>query len=101
MAERSGIPRSAVSDIERGVRKVDAVELARLAVIFDMPVGYFLGEDLDPVAVGRDEVRAVASVAALLSTTDRHRLLHFARLLQGAAAAGDGTRPRRLAGASQ
>ena len=45
VADKTGIPRSAVSDIERGARKVDSLELRKLARLYMYPVGYFLGEE--------------------------------------------------------
>lgn len=95
VSRRTGVPRSAISDIERGVRKVEAVELARFAFIYGMPLGYFLGEDLDPdghLGVegrgGIDLVQAVTGLAAVMSVHNQHRLLDYARLLHGAEVAG-------------
>jgi transcriptional regulator with XRE-family HTH domain len=45
VAERTGIPRSAVSDIERGLRRVDAVELTKFARLYQVPVSWLLDED--------------------------------------------------------
>src|SRR5476649_1595838 len=39
------IPRTALTDIENGQRRVEAIELARLARLYRQPVGYFAGED--------------------------------------------------------
>ena len=39
------IPRTALTDIENGQRRVEAIELARLAKLCRQPVGYFTGED--------------------------------------------------------
>lgn len=95
VSRQTGVPRSAISDIERGVRKVEAVELARFAFIYGMPLGYFLGEDLDPdghlgmgARGGIDLVQAVTGLAAVMSVYNQHRLLGYARLLHGAEVAG-------------
>jgi transcriptional regulator with XRE-family HTH domain len=45
VAECTGVPRSAVSDIERGQRKVDAVELTKFARLYQQPVSWLLDED--------------------------------------------------------
>ena len=45
VAECTGIPRSAVSDIERGQRRVDAVELTKFARLYQVPVSWLLDED--------------------------------------------------------
>ena|ERR1041384_5573202 len=47
VAARTGIPRSALSDVERGLRKVDSLELRKLTLVYRRPVGYFLDEDQD------------------------------------------------------
>lgn len=86
VASRTGIPRSAISDIERGARRVEALELARFASLYGMPLGHFLGEDFGPD--GDDVVRTVAGLAAAMSVADRHRLLDYARLLHTASVAG-------------
>ena len=40
-----GVPRSALSLIEAGTRKVDALELKKLAGLYKRPVAYFTGEE--------------------------------------------------------
>jgi transcriptional regulator with XRE-family HTH domain len=42
VAEHTGIPRTAISDMERGVRRVDSLALRKIARLFQMPPGYFL-----------------------------------------------------------
>ena len=42
VAEKLGLPQSYVSKIESGERRVDAVELERLAKIYGKRVNYFL-----------------------------------------------------------
>ena len=42
VAEKLGLPQSYVSKIESGERRVDAVELERLAKIYGKNVSYFL-----------------------------------------------------------
>ena len=39
------IPRTALTDIESGQRRVEALELTRLAKLYRQPVGFFTGED--------------------------------------------------------
>jgi transcriptional regulator with XRE-family HTH domain len=76
------IPRSAVSLMEAGQRKVDAIELKRLAEIYQRPIDYFTGESgvaLPPVP---ESVQHLARTAAKLSDRDREELLQFARFLQ-------------------
>ncbi len=87
-----GIPRSALSNIETGQRRVDALELKRLAELYKRPVGYFTGEA--PVESGLPEdIAHLARAAAGLSDRDRQELSRFADYLRARAQAeqaGDG-----------
>ena len=60
------IPRTALTDIENGQRRVEAIELARLAKLYRQPVGFFTGED-DAVASMPVDVVHLARRAADLS----------------------------------
>jgi transcriptional regulator with XRE-family HTH domain len=46
VSDRTAIPRTAMSDIERGVRRVDALELVALAEAYGQPVTHYLGDTL-------------------------------------------------------
>jgi transcriptional regulator with XRE-family HTH domain len=88
VSEQTGIPRSAISDIERGSRRVESLELKRLAELYRMPVGYLLGD----VAPGNDEVNgapapdatveALARTASEMGEQEREEVLRFALFLQ-------------------
>lgn len=74
------IPRTALTDIENGQRRVEAIELARLAKLYRQPVGYFTGED---AAAGLPiDVAHLARQAADLSEQDRTELGRFAEYLR-------------------
>src|ERR1700704_6697285 len=45
VAKKLGIPRSALSNVEAGARKVDAIELAQLAKLYQRPVAWFTGDE--------------------------------------------------------
>ncbi len=75
VAQATGLPRTAVSDIEHGHRKVSGVELLRLARLYHRSLGWFLGE---PTRTVLDEV---ISAVAVLSEQDRAMVLAFARFL--------------------
>lgn len=77
VADKTGIPRSAVSDIERGMRKVDSLELRKFARLYHYPVGYFLGEE----ELG-DEVRTLARAVTDLTENDRAEVVRFAQFLR-------------------
>ncbi len=62
VAEQTGIPRSAISDIERGTRRVESLELKRLAELYRMPIDFFLGTDPDPETANAGEDPTVAAL---------------------------------------
>jgi transcriptional regulator with XRE-family HTH domain len=76
-----GIPRAAISLIESGQRRVDALELKKLAAIYERPVSYFTG-DTHVITYLPDEVEHLARAAAELSSKDREELTRFAEFLQ-------------------
>jgi transcriptional regulator with XRE-family HTH domain len=75
------IPRTALTDIENGQRRVEAIELARLARLYRQPVGYFAGEDEASSSLPVD-VAHLARRAANLSQQDRDELGRFAEYLR-------------------
>lgn len=78
VASHLGIPRTAVSEIEKGKRSVSALELKKLAHLYQRSVQYFTG---DEPAVPAD-VAFLARTASSLSNTDRKELQRFAEFLQ-------------------
>jgi transcriptional regulator with XRE-family HTH domain len=79
-AEAVGMPRPALSLIENGRRKVDAVELARFAALYNQSIESLTGTaELPPLP---ENVRALARAATKLSANDRSELLRFAEFLQ-------------------
>lgn len=88
VSEQTGIPRSAVSDIERGSRRVESLELKRLAELYRMPVGYLLGDaapaesELASGPVADPTVEALARTAAEMGEKEREEVLRFALFLQ-------------------
>jgi transcriptional regulator with XRE-family HTH domain len=85
VARKLGIPRSALSNVEAGLRKVDALELARLAKLYQRPVAWFTGEDTTSSTEMQAEVAHVARAAATLSHQDRQELARFADFLKSRA----------------
>jgi transcriptional regulator with XRE-family HTH domain len=81
VAEQTGIPRSAISDIERGVRRVESLELKRFSKLYRYPVDYFLG---DAVAEEADAgtLNALTRVTGELTEEDRDQVLRFATFLR-------------------
>jgi transcriptional regulator with XRE-family HTH domain len=76
-----GIPRAAISLVESGQRRVDALELKKFATVYERPVSYFTGEDYSTPYLP-DEVEYLARAAAGLSQQDREELARFAEFLQ-------------------
>ena len=80
VARHLGVPRSAISLIESGSRRVSAEELRRLANLFQTSMESLTGhadESAEP-----ESVRLVARATAELSATDRGEVLRFAQFLR-------------------
>jgi transcriptional regulator with XRE-family HTH domain len=75
------VPRSAISLIESGQRRVEALELQRLAEIYLRPIGYFTGEAVEPAALPAS-VQHLIRTASKLTDQDREELQRFAEFLQ-------------------
>jgi transcriptional regulator with XRE-family HTH domain len=78
-----GVPRTAISLIESGQRKVDALELKRLASVYQRSVSYFTGEESASQLPA--EVEHLARKVADLSDRDRAELARFADFLKSRA----------------
>jgi transcriptional regulator with XRE-family HTH domain len=82
VAEQTGIPRSAISDVERGSRRVESLELKRLAALYRMPVSYFLGDEELAGSAPDPTVQALARAASEMTDSERREVLRFAMFLQ-------------------
>jgi len=85
VAEQTGIPRSAISDIERGSRRVESLELKRLAELYRMPVGFFLETKPAAELAGDAQDPTIAALARATREMDddtKGELLRFALFLQ-------------------
>ncbi|MGC5007726.1 helix-turn-helix domain-containing protein [Streptomyces sp. DT203] len=80
VAERTGILRSAVSDIERGVRKVEVMELQKLARLYRLPTSYFLDEE-EGADAGEHALAGLPRTAQPLSEGDRIEVAKFIQYL--------------------
>lgn len=80
------IPRTALTDIESGQRRVEAIELSRLARLYRQPVAFFTGEDAASAGLPVDVVHIARQVADL-SQQDRDELGRFAEYLRSRARA--------------
>ena len=80
VARHLGVPRSAISLIESGLRCVSAAELSRLAKLFRTTMESLAGHDHETPEP--DSVRMVTRATAGLSATDRKEVLRFAEFLR-------------------
>jgi transcriptional regulator with XRE-family HTH domain len=81
VSDQTGISRVAISEIERGTRKVDSIELKKLARLYRYPVGYFLDEDVDAIPASH----AVAGLPRRLNNLrqeDLTQVMKFAQFLE-------------------
>jgi transcriptional regulator with XRE-family HTH domain len=81
VAQSLGITRTAIVKMENGSRKVDAVELSRLAALYQQPVAVLAGHtEAEPLP---EDVMALARTAFTLSEKDRAAVVKFASFLSG------------------
>ena len=85
VARALGVPRAAISLIESGQRKVEALELKKFAQIYQRPVNHFTGGNQEKLQLPA-EVEHLARKAAALSGRDRAELARFADYLKSRAA---------------
>src|SRR6476646_1038769 len=74
VAKALHLPRSAISLIEAGQRKVDAIELKQLASIYQRPIAFFTGES-STLSATLETVEHLARAASKLTDKDREELL--------------------------
>ncbi len=86
VAERTGIPRSAVSDIERAARKVDTMELKKMARLYRLSTSYFLDED-DDADAGEHALAGIPRTHRDLTEGDRIEVARFISYLKARRAA--------------
>ena len=95
VAEQTGIPRSAISDIERGARRVESIELKRLAALYRMPVDYFLGNEPPAELAGAADdatSTALARATGEMGPEEKEQVLRFALFLRNYERPPDGER---------
>jgi transcriptional regulator with XRE-family HTH domain len=81
VSERTGIPRSAIAEIESGKRRVESTELKKLARVYLRPVSYFLDET-EMQTADQALVNAFARAAGELTAADQQEVLRFAEFLR-------------------
>lgn len=78
VSEQTGISRVAISQIECEKRKVDSLELEKLAALYKYPVSYFLGK-----AEEDSHVNIIARATKGLSNEDLEQVVKYAEFLRG------------------
>lgn len=81
------LPRTALTDIENGSRRVEAIELTRLARLYRQSMAYLTGEDEASASLPADVAHLARQVASL-SEEDREELGKFAEYLRSRSKAG-------------
>ncbi len=82
VARAVGLKRPAISLLENGQRKVDALELKKLAELYQRPVTDFTGAtEVFEGSAMPESVQHLARAAAKLKEGDRAELLRFAQFL--------------------
>lgn len=81
------VPRSAVSEMENGKRNISAIELQKLAKLFQRPVSWFTDDVIEGAPA---DVEFLARTAAQLSNNDRSELQKFAEFLKSKSRVADG-----------
>lgn len=77
-----GLTRSAISLIESGQRKVDALELKKFCEVYQRPVSDFTGDiEVEASAPMPETVQILARAASKLTDADQVELLRFAEFL--------------------
>lgn len=80
VAQHMALPRTAVSEIENGRRGVSAIELTKLARLYQRPVSWFTGDEAEATVPA--DVAFLARTASALSDNDRQELQRFAEFLR-------------------
>lgn len=91
VAQKLSLPRPAISQIENGHRRVEALELARLAKLYGKPLGHFAEDSAASVS---PRVEALHRATAELSDRDRAEVLRFAEFLRQKSKSGTPGKPR-------
>lgn len=85
VADTLKLSRSAVSLIETAQRGIESVELKALAELYQRPIGFFTGEEVETMG---GDVAMLAKQVAKLSQQDRDELLRFSEFLVQRSKAG-------------
>jgi transcriptional regulator with XRE-family HTH domain len=80
VAKHLGVPRTALTNMESGQRRVEALELQQLAELYRHPITFFTSNEQQDALPA--DVEHLARKAASLSAQDRAELERFAEYLR-------------------
>jgi transcriptional regulator with XRE-family HTH domain len=83
-AKAVGLTRSAISLLESGQRKVDALELKKFCELYQRPISEFTG-DVEVESPLPETIQHLARTASKLTQDDQAELLRFAEFLSAKA----------------
>lgn len=84
VAHHVGIPGTTLSQIESGQRRIEALELKKIAELYKLPVSYFTGE-IPTMAGNAIDIDNLARAVANLSVHNRAEISRFADYLHARA----------------
>lgn len=84
VADAMNLSRSAISLIESSQRRVDSLELERLAKLYQRPINHFTSDE----DLASSDILMLARQMKTLSNEDRNELLRFSEFLRHRAKAG-------------
>jgi transcriptional regulator with XRE-family HTH domain len=84
VSAQTGLNRTAIVEIERGARRVESLELKRLANLYRYPVEFFLRDEESEGSSSADtsSLAALARAAGELTDEDRREILRYAEFLR-------------------
>jgi transcriptional regulator with XRE-family HTH domain len=88
VAKVLGLSRPAVTNIESGTRRLEAVELDKLSRLYGRSADYFLTGEENVGASATDDVKFLARAMNGLSDKDRAEVMRFADFLKKSADVG-------------
>ncbi|KAF1704746.1 transcriptional regulator [Pseudoxanthomonas kaohsiungensis] len=94
VAQALGVSRPAVTNIETGNRKVEAVELDKLATLYRQSVTFLLSGE-DAVGAVPAQVQFLARAVKGLSQKDMEEVARFASFLKRSSDAKTGKKPQK------
>ncbi|MBL8680196.1 MAG: helix-turn-helix transcriptional regulator [Myxococcales bacterium] len=81
-AKHLGLPRPSITEVEQGRRKVSAAELAAMAALYGVSIGWLACEDDDVPDAAQDQIQLAAREIASLKKDDLQAVLSLVRSLR-------------------